>query len=827
MAAPGGPRARPAPSWTWRLRRALAWTVVAGAAALAALVALVPLPPTAAGTRGPTLVYGADGQLVAELGPGLRLPLAYAQIPYDVRAATLAAEDASFYRNFGIDPVAIARAALVDLRAHAIVEGGSTITQQLAKNLYLSQARTWGRKLLEVVYTLRLEATHSKDQILADYLNTIYYGEGAYGIGAAAHVYFDQPAQALDLAQAALLAAIPAAPARYDPFLHPQAARARRQWVLARMAALGFVPRAAAEAAAAEPLGLRRGPPVPLGPAAGYFVDLVLAEIGHHDPALEAAVRAGGYRVDTTLEPAVQAAADQAFAAYLPPGVPDARGILQPQGALVAIDPRTGAVRALVGGRNHRLDPFDRALYALRQPGSTFKPFVYATALGLGYPVTARQYDGPTAFPGPGGRPYVVHDYDGYTYRWITMREAMADSVNVVAVRWAEVVGVRRVIATARRMGLDTPLTPSLPLALGADATTPLALADAYVPLANGGWAIPAWAVVRVVDGAGHVAWAPRPPVPHRALDPGVAYLTTSLLESVMTDGTGARLAPIVGRPVAGKSGTTDGLRDAWFAGYTPDLVAVVWVGDDTPTPGVGYGSDVAGPIWAHFLAQALAGTPPRPFPRPSDVEVVTVSAVDGLLPNPTSPRVREVFLRGTAPTRRSPLVGYAGRIPGLIGIPPSTILPPPGPPPGFTGLLGPGPQPSASPGSLPGLQRPAGSRAAFSRRTSGRLGPRSSARRGRSFTPAPWMHSALPPRARAPRRSSPSRASMRSGQRPSGAQASGSTAPTSTRDRENTSGRHQIPASPARTQPPAAATRSRQNLRYSGTRLGGRARLR
>ncbi len=670
-----GPGPASTPSW-WRRAHLLAARLVVGAtAALVVGITLLPMPQRA--VQVPTLVYADNGALLAALSPGERVPVTYGQIPYALRAATLAAEDATFFRNFGIDPAAILRAALADLRAGRVVQGGSTITQQLAKNLYLSDARTLSRKLVEVLYTLRLEATHSKRQILTSYLNTIYYGEGAYGVGAAAETYFAEPVSRLDLAQAALLAALPAAPQLYDPYLHPAAAGARQRWILQRMAALGFVSRARATAAAAEPLTYQRGQPPVTGPSAGYFIDYVLATIGHHDPALEAAVRAGGYRVYTTADPAMQAAADRAFADYMPPGTPDAQGVLQPQGALVAIDPATGAVRALIGGRSYRQTPFNRALYAMRQPGSTFKAFLYATAVGLGYPVTARQFDGPVSYPGAGGAPYVVHDYNGYSMRWLTMREAVADSVNVVAVKWARVVGLLRVIATARRMGLTTPLHRTLPLVLGTYGTTPLALAAAYVPLANGGWAVKPWCVVRVVNPAGDTVWAPPPPRLRRALNPGVAYIVTSLLESVMTSGTGRRLLPIVGRPVAGKTGTTNGLKDAWFVGYTPNLVTSVWVGDDTPANLGGYGDTLAGPIWAHFMADALAGTPPRDFRRPADVRVVTVSALDGLLPNATSPTVPELFLAGTTPTKHSTLSGYAGRYPGLTGIPGSQVTPP------------------------------------------------------------------------------------------------------------------------------------------------------
>lgn len=643
---------------------------------VAATVALLPVPRAAA-TGGPTVVYDSQGAPIGTITPpGFHGHVPLTQIPRALQQATIATEDASFYRNFGVNPVAIVRAAWADLRARAIVEGGSTITQQLAKNLYLTDRRTLGRKFLELLYTLRLDATHSKPQILDMYFNTIYYGEGAWGVGAAAQTYFAENVSQLDLAQCALLAGLPAAPTLYDPFRHPQAALSRQHWVLERMVATGVITSAEARAAVAEPLRFKRGKKA-AAPTPSYFLQYVLASIGQHSAALEAKVRAGGYHVYTTLNPAVQRAADQAFAQYMPKGTPDAAGTLEPQGALVAIDPTSGAVEALVGGRSAQLDPFNRALFALRQPGSTFKPFLYATVLAQGYPPTATQFDGPVQYTGYDGKPYTVHDEGAYAMRPLTLREALAVSSNVVAVKWASVVGLARVIATARRMGITSPLHPSLPLVLGADAVTPLELADAYVPLANLGTAYAAWCVQRVVGPGGRVVWAPGPPGGTRALAPGVAYMTTSLLESVMHNGSGRALAPLVGRLVAGKSGTTTDNHDAWFVGYTPDLVAAVWVGNDTPAPLTGGGARLAGPIWAHFMAQALAGTAPATWVRPADVIEVRVSALDGLLPNPTSPTVPELFLRGHAPTQVSPIWGDASVSRGLLGIPGAPIMPP------------------------------------------------------------------------------------------------------------------------------------------------------
>jgi len=668
--------------------RPVGWAVVTLFGLLAAAVALAPAPHSAAGA--PTLFYDRYGQVAGTLGSSNRIPVELAQVPYALQAATVATEDASFHSNNGFNPAAIVRAAARDLRAHAIVEGGSTITQQLAKTLYLSPARTWRRKLEEVIYTLRLEASHSKVQILTMYLNSINYGEGAYGVGAAAEAYFAQSVSTLDLAQCAMLAGLPNAPQTYDPFLHPAAAEARQRWVLQRMVAARFITPGQAQAAAAEPLRYKRAPAAVSGPPAGYFISYVLAAIGRHDPGLAAAVRRGGYRVYTTLDPATQSAADSAFAHYMPQGTPGAQGTTQPEGALVAIDPRSGAVRALVGGRSYAREPYNRAIYAQRQPGSTFKPILYAAAIAAGHTVTERQFDGPVTYSGAGGRPYTVHDSGPYQMRWLTMREAMAISDNVVAVKWAQTIGPTAVIQMARRMGLTSPLQPTLPLVLGTYDVTPLEMVDAYVPLANLGTAFAPWCVTRVVGPGGETVWRPHAPTGRRAMSPGVAYIVTSLLQSVMTGGTGSTLRGIVGRPVAGKSGTTDAFQDAWFIGYTPQLVSGVWVGDDQPAPLNGYGSSLAGPVWAHFMAEALAGRSPTGWAMPSDVIPLTVSATDGLMPNVSSPTVTELFLRGTQPTRTSPLQGDGEQIPGLIGLPGTQVAPP------FLGTIPVGPQPVA-----------------------------------------------------------------------------------------------------------------------------------
>ena len=645
--------------------------------AAVALIAALPLPAPAA--PRPTVLYDDRGRVLASLYPQNRVPVTLEQVPPVLQRAVIDAEDRDFYTEFGINPRAILRAAIADIRAHRIVQGGSTIAQQLAKTLFLTPARTFTRKGEEVAYTLKLEAVYTKPQILQMYLNTIYFGDGAYGVGAAAEDYFGKPVQDLNLPEAALLAGLIRAPEAYSPFSHPDLARQVRADVLNSMVAAGDLTAAQATQAAAQPLGVVQ-PTTQAADERGYLVNYILGQVAAAHPDLAASLRRGGYQIFTTIDLQMQGAAEKDFARYMPPGKADAQGVVQPEGALVAVDPQTGGIRAMVGGRGDRGDTFNRAVDAHRQPGSTFKAFLYAAVVSSGYSVVDRQMDAPVAYPGADGQVYRPTDYGSQPYlnREVTVREAVALSDNVVAVKWADLIGPQHVISFARRMGITSPMQPTLPLVLGAYTVTPLELADAYVPLANLGKAVPPWSVRSVIQPDGQPLPMPAPPRPRQALDPGVAYIVTSLLESVMTEGTGKGLLPVLdGRPVAGKTGTTNDLKDAWFVGYTPSLVAAVWVGHDTPQPmGDGYGSQLAGPVWAHFMADAEQNAEISDWPQPRDVVTMQVSADDGLLPNSTSPTVSEVFLKGTAPTATSPILSAVAP-PAPVAIPGDELNPP------------------------------------------------------------------------------------------------------------------------------------------------------
>lgn len=622
------------------------------------LIVLTPLPEPQVPLASRFL--DQNGQVFATMFVENRRVIPFAEMPVSLRNAIVAIEDDRFFTHRGFNFRGLARAALKNLLAGRIVEGGSTITQQLAKNLYLTQKRTLTRKIREAILTVKLELKFSKQEILKMYLNTIYFGNGAYGVEVASQTYFGKAARDLTLPEAALLAGLPRGPEIFSPFKSPERARARRDTVLNRMAELGFI--TAAQAAEAKAVSLGVISPRPSGAGmAPYFVDLVVREISQEHPDIARDLARGGYEIVTTIDTKMQRAAERAFAQGIPPGSPDSKGILQPQGALVAIDPTNGFIRAVVGGREFATNRFNRAVQAMRQPGSAFKPFLYTAALSEPYQFTAAsvQVCEPVTFPGGApGETYTPRDYGepNYHYRPLGMREAIKISDNVVAVRWMAAVGPKRVIDFARRMGIESPLEPNLSLALGTSEVTPLELTAAYAPLANGGYRVKPMAVLKITDRYGSVI-SQKAPRREKVIDEKVAFIVTDMMKEVVRPGgTGARVLEIFDRPAAGKTGTTNEYRDAWFIGFTPDLVATVWVGNDDLRKPVGApGGRVAAPIWANFMAEALANTPIRDFAQPAGVIAVDICPETGLLPNFTSIPRREWFIQGTEPTTTCP----------------------------------------------------------------------------------------------------------------------------------------------------------------------------
>ncbi len=619
---------------------------------------LMPLPASA--TVAPTLVYDRTGQLIGTLSSESQIPVSYSQLPQNLQNAIVATEDKTFWTNIGINPSSIVRAAWTDLRSGAVVEGGSTLTQELAKNLFLTQERTLSRKFAELFLALRLTATFPKRDIMTMYFNTVYFGEGAWGIGEAARTYFGVPASQLDLPQAAMLAGLVAAPSAYDPYQHPMLARSRRDWVLQRMAAVGYISQAEARAAANAPLALASSPNA--APIAPYAFEATLEELQSKAPGLAQDLPLGGYKIYTTLDLHDQLAADQAVANAMPPVQSTWQGAPEPEGALVSLDLRTGGVRALVGGRDAATAPFDRAVDAYRQVGSTFKPFLYTTLLGTRkYSAASIMSDSPVSFVGVDGQRYSPQNAGGEVAGPIPVRRALAISDNVIAIKWADMVGPQAIINTAEAFGIPGPLPNNLTITLGSASISPIEMAQAYQAFANGGVWHDAHIVKRVVGPTGRVVYRAHVAA-HRAISPQLAYIMTQLLEAVFNPGgTGYGLSANLNFPVAGKTGTTNNLYDGWFAGYSSRLVTVVWVGNDEPNhPIGGQGASTAGPVWADYMAMAENGNPPPDFKRPHGVVSAPMSTLDGMLPNPTTPFYYEWFLKGTQPRAVSPII-YTG----------------------------------------------------------------------------------------------------------------------------------------------------------------------
>lgn len=634
----------------------LAFLVVALGSVATSLLAPLPMPTLTTSS----LVYARGGQLIGQLSPQNRVDITYKQIPKDMINAIVATEDVTFWTNWGINPKSIVRAALADLTAGRIVQGGSTITQQLAKNLYLTDVRSLTRKFEETLLTLRLASHLSKRQIITDYLNTVYFGEGAYGLQAAAKVYFNIPANQLTLSQASLLAGLVNAPSALDPYANPKGALARRAYVLQRMVVAGYISKTRSAAAAATPLQLAgRTRTTSFAP---YFMDYVMGLLQNQDPALALAVRSGGYRVYTTLSYTDQGAANWAMAHAMPVGRKDAQGVTEPEGALIALDPQTGGIAAMVGGRNYVETPYNRAIDAMRQTGSTFKLFLYSALLAdTHYTAASVMNDAPISFPGANGHAYRPENAGGRHLGVMTVRHALQISDNVVAVKWADLIGMNRVIAMARSMGVTVPIYHNLTAVLGSSLIPPIQLASAYATLPAGGIYHAPIAILRVVDPQGQVVFR-QSGSQRRVLSPQVAYVLTRQFETVLGPyGTGAGLASGLGFQAAGKTGTTNNDIDGWFSGYSSNLQATVWVGDDNPNHSLGAeGAATAGPVWASFMARAENANPPPNFTRPRGVVKELVSSIDGLRYNGTGPAYDEYFVAGTQPRKYSP-INYTG----------------------------------------------------------------------------------------------------------------------------------------------------------------------
>ncbi len=586
------------------------------------------------------------------------------QFPDNLRRAVLSVEDRNFFHHLGIDPRGMARALWVNLTRGATVQGGSTITQQLAKNLYANRRRDLVRKLLETAAAVMLEARYSKDQILEAYLNEVYMGQrgpvAISGMGEASRFYFRKRPGELSLAESALLAGMISSPGLYNPYRHPEAALARRNRVLNSMVETDDLDRRAFLLAKAAELGVTRQRPGDY--RAPYLVDFLEEEIRRVYP--DSPPSGAGLRIFTTVDPDLQERAEESLGSgldRLERGYPALRknppGTLQ--GALVALRPSDGAILAMVGGRDYRVSQFNRTYQARRQPGSLFKPFVYLAGFdraqydsGFVFTAATPLEDTPLVLVS-GGKRYSPQNYDRQFRTSVTVRQALENSINVPTIRAAGQVGLDHVIAMARRCGLESPLPKVPSLALGAAEVTPLEIAAAYATIASGGVRNPVRAIRSVADRNGRIL-EPDYPSSSRVLSPQAAYLVTDILEGVLLRGTAASAAELGFSGIAaGKTGTTDDLRDAWFAGYTPDLLVVVWVGyDDNRALGLS-GAQAALPIWVDFMMGSGRMTG-RAFSEPEGLVREKVDPTTGQLATWHCPeKTEELFIQGTEPTVR------------------------------------------------------------------------------------------------------------------------------------------------------------------------------
>ncbi len=568
--APDHPPPRPRRRLLWRLLKwwilLAVWGSVALALALVAFAWDLPRPETALdAARRPSLTLeDRTGHIYATYGDVVGEPLRLADMPAYVPEAAVAIEDRRYFQHGAIDPIGIARAAVADLLAGHVVEGGSTIAQQVAKNLFLTNARTLRRKVQELLLTLWLEKTFTKRQILEIWLNRIYYGSGAWGIDAAARIYFGISARNVNLWQAALLAGLAQAPSRANPRADPAAAAQRTREVLAAMVRARMITPTQAQTAAAQ----IAFPPPP--PRAGYFADWVAEQAqAVVPPGADAVIR-------TSLDARLQAVAEAKLKALLEgPGAAANVG----QGAVVALDAATGAVRAMVGGRDYRTSPYNRAVLARRQTGSAFKPFVWAAALEAGMRPDSPVLDAPIRIGN-----WSPHDYERRYLGQVSMETALADSLNTVSVRLLLQVGGPKVVAAlAHRLGIADALPNNDTLALGTGGVGLLELAGAYGAFFNGGRRITPYGI-DAVSSSGHALAAGPPPPGPQVLTPDVAAMMVRMLAAVVSRGT-ARAAALPGRIVAGKTGTSQDSRDAWFIGWTDGMIIGVWLGNDNDQP--------------------------------------------------------------------------------------------------------------------------------------------------------------------------------------------------------------------------------------------------
>jgi penicillin-binding protein 1A len=656
-----------------------------------------------------TKIYDVHGEIVTELFTERRTIIPLNDIPVNLQNSFLATEDEHFFTHWGIYPAGIARAALSNLRHGRVVEGGSTITQQLSKVLFFTPEKSISRKMREFLLALQLERHYSKEEIFQLYMNQIYFGSGAYGVESAARTFFGKHVKDLNLAECAMLGGLPRSPRNYSPFSNPQAASRRRAWVLSRLRRAGYITSREETEANLVPMVTQKTPVTP--PVGAYFVEYLRQML---EPKYgENALYQGGYSIYTTLDLKAQRAAEDAMNKSLsafdiqatkdraqqladlkkqkkpiPPALLSTTTV-KVQGALIALDPRTGAIRAMVGGREFKESQFNRVYQAQRQPGSSFKPFVWLAAMDDGMTGATIVDDDRVGFyndgrdwkllesatdayaiaaataPFPSDQVWVPQDWDFKYFGPVTLRTGLAMSRNLVAIRLADHFGPQAILDYAHKCGIKSSLQPVLSIALGTEALNLMELTDAYCTFANGGIHSEPYGMIRVEDKNGRVLeeYAPKQSV---ELSAQTAYLMTDLLHAVVTEGTGRRALDL-DRPAAGKTGTNQDLRDLMFVGFTPELAAGAWMGYDDFTS-MGKHFTAAGkvvPWWTEFMKKALAGTSVHNFAVPEGIVFAKIDAQTGYLALPSCPKVvLQAFKKGTEPKDLCPIDHAAQPLP-------------------------------------------------------------------------------------------------------------------------------------------------------------------
>lgn len=595
-----------------------------------------------------TRFYDIHNEVIAEMFAERRTIVPLQRIPVDLQNAVIATEDERFFRHWGIDLRGIGRAFLNNLFRGRVVEGGSTITQQLARALFLTQDRTFQRKIKEALLSLQIEKKYTKEEILQMYLNQVFFGHGTYGVEQASRVYFGKHVQELNLAECALLAGLLRAPKAYSPFTKAASAQRRAQTVLSLMYNQKYITLEERDKALQYKYYTQRQKYV--SNAAPYFIENIKIEL--EDKYGTDAMYKGGLQIYTTLDLAMQRNAEKALDKKLNPYDVAASTDAPVQCGLIAIDPKNGQIRALVGGRNFEKSQFNRVTQAKRQPGSAFKTFVFTAALESGLTPSSLIDDSPVTLVGGDEKEWAPQNYDKEFWGPTTLRRALENSRNVCSVKLIVQLTPETVVIYSRKLGIQSPLGNNLSLSLGTSEVTLQEITSSFCTFANYGIRTMPYSVITVKDASGNVL-EQNIPVEETVLSEQTTYLMTNLLKGVVKNGTGYA-ARALGRPCAGKTGTSNDYRDAWFIGYTPDLACGVWVGyDDHRIIGEKQtGGVIACPIWTDFMEQSLQNVPASDFKIPSKIKQIKIDYKSGLLAPPNWPNpFLESYVAGTEPT--------------------------------------------------------------------------------------------------------------------------------------------------------------------------------